>query len=46
MDKFDSEIWLTDCIARGATGQVFNGTAGNETYAIKIAPWKEGRKML
>jgi len=32
------EISLTEYIGHGAAGQVFIGTAGNEKYAIKIAP--------
>ena len=41
-----SEILLTECIGHGGAGQVFIGTAGNEKYAIKIAPWKDGKQML
>ena len=40
------EITLTECIGHGALGQVFIGTTDNEKYAIKIAPWKNGKQML
>jgi hypothetical protein len=42
----NSKIWLTECIGYGIAGQVFIGTANNKTYAVKIAPWKDGKKML
>jgi len=45
-DQVDCEISLTECIGHGAAGQVFIGTAGNEKYAVKIAPWKDGKQML
>jgi predicted Ser/Thr protein kinase len=38
--------WCQGCIGDGASGQVFIGTTGNEKYAIKIAPWKNGKQML
>ena len=40
------EMSLTECIGHGASGQVFIGTTDNEKYAIKIAPWKNGKQML
>ena len=40
------EISLTECIGHGAAGQVFIGTADDEKHAIKIAPWKNGKRML
>jgi len=40
------EISLTESIGHGASGQVFIGTADDEKYAIKIAPWKNGKQML
>jgi len=40
------EISLTECVGHGASGQVFIGTTDNEKYAIKIAPWKNGKQML
>jgi|SRR5882762_3371533 hypothetical protein len=42
-NQIDCEILLTKCIGHGAAGQVFIGTAGNEKYAVKIAPWKDGK---
>jgi len=45
-NQIDCEILLTKCIGHGAAGQVFIGTAGNAKYAIKIAPWKDGKQML
>ncbi|KIM87548.1 hypothetical protein PILCRDRAFT_95786 [Piloderma croceum F 1598] len=48
LDQTDSEIWLTECIGYGAVGQIFLGTVDNDpnTYAVKIAPWEDGKKML
>ena len=40
------EVSLTECIGHGASGQVFIGTTNGEMYAIKIAPWKNGKQML
>jgi predicted Ser/Thr protein kinase len=40
------EMSLTECIGHGASGQVFVGTIDEETYAVKIAPWKKGKQML
>jgi hypothetical protein len=37
-DQIDCEISLTECIGHGA--------ADNEKYAVKIAPWKDGKQML
>jgi hypothetical protein len=45
-DQIDCEILLNECIGHGVAGQVFIGTADKEKYAIKIAPWKDGKQML
>jgi hypothetical protein len=45
-DQIDCEISLTECIGHGALGQVFVGITDNEKYAVKIAPWKDGKRML
>ncbi|KAF5384079.1 hypothetical protein D9615_003428 [Tricholomella constricta] len=40
------ELSLTECVGHGASGQVFVGETDDEKYAIKIAPWKNGKQML
>ena len=40
------KILLTECIGHRGAGQVFIGMAGNEKYAVKIAPWKDEKQML
>jgi hypothetical protein len=37
-DQIDCEISLTECIG--------HGSADNEKYAVKIAPWKDEKQML
>ena len=41
------KLRLTDVLGRGAAGYVYLGTAEDGSqYAVKVAPWRDGKEML
>ena len=41
------KLRLTDVLGRGAAGYVYLGTTEDGSqYAVKVAPWREGKEML
>jgi serine/threonine protein kinase len=43
----EPKLRLTDLLGKGAAGYVYLGTAEDGSqYAVKVAPWREGKEML